>query len=70
MMEKPYPVHRKGKRNDYCPFYGDCLNFVVKKNWTDWDCSECPHKKREDAKPEIQLSIGETIPYYEVLLGD
>jgi hypothetical protein len=70
MTEKPNPVHRKGDRNDFCPFYGDCLDFVVKNSWTDWDCSECPHKMREDARPEFQLTSRGTIPYYEVFLGN
>jgi hypothetical protein len=67
MTEKPKPMHRTGDRNDFCPFYGDCLDFAVKNSWEDWDCSECPYKTRDDARPEIQLTISGTIPYYEVL---
>lgn len=66
MNPKCNPVHKKGNRNLFCPYYGDCLDYVIEKFWKDWDCGECPHKMRQDARREIQFTVNDTMPYYEL----
>lgn len=41
------PVHSSGHKNIYCPCYRACLDHAAKHHWQYWDCSECPHKQRQ-----------------------
>ncbi|MBE9581513.1 MAG: hypothetical protein IMF18_07835 [Proteobacteria bacterium] len=47
MKPRPKPAHRSGNKNIYCPFYGACLDHAAKRYWQNWDCSECPHKLKQ-----------------------
>ena len=60
------PIHRKGNRNVFCRYYGDCLDYIIEKSWRGWDCSGCRHRSNEGAKPEIRLKATETIYYHGI----
>jgi hypothetical protein len=56
------PLNRKGLKSIDCPFYGECLMGVAKKNWNAWTCEECPylgldkvHRKHKSIRPYYQL---------------
>ena len=61
------PIRKKGDRNVFCPYYRDCLDFVIEKTWQDWDCRDCRHHSNWGAAPEISLSINHSIAYYEIM---
>lgn len=63
MSLKCKPVCKKGDRNVFCRYYGDCLNYVIKKSWEYWDCGRCLHRLNQEGKPEIQLTVSESIEY-------
>ncbi|MBN1103345.1 MAG: hypothetical protein JXL84_08035 [Deltaproteobacteria bacterium] len=57
MAEERYPLHRKGERNVFCPFYSACLDEAVSKTWAYWDCSECQYRWTRDPKTDILSSV-------------
>lgn len=65
MEPQPKPVHRSGNRNIHCPFYGNCLDKAVKRNWQSWDCFECPYKAKRQAISLINPNYD--IDHYYVL---
>jgi Zn-finger protein len=58
MVEERCPLHRKGERNVFCPFYRACLDEAVSKTWAYWDCSECEYRSTHDPKTDILSSMG------------
>ncbi|MBW1784057.1 MAG: hypothetical protein JRL30_25375 [Deltaproteobacteria bacterium] len=44
MEIKGCPVPRRGERNIFCPYYGDCLDYAVQIQWHAFNCSRCPYK--------------------------
>jgi hypothetical protein len=73
MKSRPNPRRDKGDRNLFCRYYGDCLDYAVKKAWDDWDCGECTHQSSEGGRPEISLQEGGAVAYYELpseFMGD
>ena len=66
MNEKCKPIHKRGKRNVFCPYYGDCLDYVIEKSWEGWDCSDCQHKMTEEARKDISLRSNDSIAYYDL----
>ncbi len=61
------PLRTQGDRNVFCPFYNECLDYAVKQSWEDWSCHECSHQFNEEGKPELQLTVAYSIPYYELI---
>lgn len=61
------PLQRRGKRNIFCPFYGECLDEAVKRCWTHWSCSGCVHRLDHGAEPERPGNVNYSIAYYEVV---
>ncbi|MEE9401657.1 MAG: hypothetical protein V3V47_00510, partial [Desulfobacteria bacterium] len=68
MEPRPKPIHRLGNKNICCPFYGNCLDHAAKRHWQSWDCSECPHKQRQQAIKADQITDGFG-PYCELPPG-
>ena len=66
MKTQRNPVHQSGERNAFCPYYNECLDNAIQKAWDDWDCSFCNHKSNQGDKPEMRLTVNETIAYYEM----
>ena len=62
------PVNKKGKRNTFCPYYGDCLDFVIENSWKYWDCCNCPHRLNEGARVEIEFTTSDSIECYDLPL--
>ena len=60
------PVHTKGNRNVFCPFYKDCLNHAAKHYWGYWACLECRHKQKYNLVTEVLLSQRDDYPYYSI----
>ena len=60
------PGNKEGKRNIFCPYYSECLDFVVQEQWLSWNCKSCEHRLNESAKTEILAGREDSIPYYEV----
>ncbi len=61
------PLNRKGSRNIFCIFYGDCLNDAVKNAWDDWDCTDCGYRLNMEGAPEIPCRVNHSVAYYEVI---
>ena len=61
------PVHQSGERNAFCPYYSLCLDKAIENYWEDWDCSFCPNRANQGAKPEIRLTVNDNIAYYETI---
>lgn len=60
------PARNKGERNIFCPFYSDCLNTAIRKQWSDWNCASCDHRANREAEPEIPLNVNYGVAYYEL----
>ncbi len=65
MDPKANPIRKRGERNIYCPFYSDCLDYVVKHFWQYWSCSQCPHKLMQSI-PECEYEVNDGDLYYEI----
>lgn len=64
MEQKPNPIYKRGERNIYCPFYGDCLDRAVDQFWRYWSCSKCPYKSVRTSDEIEYSATGEGL-YYE-----
>ena len=62
------PIRKKGERNVFCPYYNDCLDFVINHAWEGWDCRECRHRSNWAAAPEISLTVNPVVEYYEIII--
>ena len=69
MNRKPKPVHKQGERNLFCPYYDDCLDQAVRKNWADWDCRGCAHRSVQDSPGDSRFTSSLYVEYYELPLG-
>jgi len=65
MDPKANPIRKRGERNVYCPFYSDCLDYVVKHFWQHWSCTQCPNKEIQ-AIPELEYDADDTNLYYDL----
>jgi len=45
MEPRPNPTCKRGKRNIYCPLYGNCLDRAVNQFWQHWSCSQCSYRE-------------------------
>ena len=61
------PIPRQGVRNLFCPYYSECLDYVIEMSWDDWDCGDCHNRLIQEDKPEISLADSASIAYYELL---
>jgi hypothetical protein len=68
MNPKCNPVHKKGNRNVLCPYYIDCLDYAIEKSWAYWGCADCQHRLTQGAGAEIQLTVDDSIAYYDLPL--
>lgn len=60
------PKKSWGERNVFCPHYGDCLNHVILKGWSSWDCSQCEYRYNLADRPEMPWCINHSVAYYEL----
>ena len=59
--------HRKGGiRNVFCPYYSECLDFVIKKQWLSWGCMDCAQRHDESGKVLLQVVSEQAVPYFEI----
>lgn len=65
MDPKAKPIRKRGERNIYCPFYSDCLDYVVKHFWQYWSCSNCPYKEILSIT-ECEYNVNNTDSYYDL----
>lgn len=63
---KVSPGRKGGKRNIFCPYYSECLDFVIKEQWVSWGCKDCAQRFNESGRAELQNCIEHSVPYYEV----
>jgi hypothetical protein len=61
------PRQRKGERNVFCPYYGECLDYAITRAWESWNCSGCKHRTDQEAEPEFQQDGNDAVAYYEVI---
>jgi hypothetical protein len=66
--KKCKPLRREGNRNDFCPFYNDCLDHAVRESWEQWTCLECSQQFNQEARPELQLTVAYSVAYYDLML--
>jgi len=61
------PVHTKGYKNIFCPYYGNCLDHASKKHWGYWTCQHCQHKRLKESILEEAVSpTCTTDSYYSI----
>jgi hypothetical protein len=60
------PVHRRGERNYFCPFYCDCLNYAIDKSWDYWVCFDCQHKTSKEINEDIPFTTDVSMPFYDL----
>jgi hypothetical protein len=59
------PLHKRGQRNIFCPYYEACLDHAVERRWKYWNCTECPHKLMK--QPLIDMpAIRDANPCYRL----
>lgn len=66
MNSERRPIHRKGERNAFCPYYTACLDDAVERTWAFWDCSECEYQSSRDPSFDIQHRVNDSMPYYDL----
>ena len=66
MDQNRNPVHTKGDRNIFCPFYRNCLDDAVRFRWKYWACLHCQHKKNGKFLTDVLLTPTDTSPYYSL----
>jgi len=58
------PVHTKGDKNVFCPYYDNCLDHAVELHWEYWTCLHCQHKQKETFVQDALLLTKDADPYY------
>ncbi len=66
METRTNPTPKRGKRNIFCPYYSNCLDTVIRKRWSHWNCMKCDQVSNREAEPEIPLNVNYSIAYYEL----
>lgn len=60
------PSQRQGKRNVFCPYYSECLDFAIRNGWMQWSCTKCRERFNKEAEPELLTNVSYSIAYYEL----
>jgi len=68
MDRKWMPSRRRGERNIFCPHYGDCLDYAVKRAWVQWSCLQCMGRFDREPLEEEAFTSQETVCYYDIHL--
>lgn len=58
------PIHTKGDKNVFCPYYSSCLDYAVELRWEYWTCLHCQYKQKETFVEDVLLLAKDTDPYY------
>jgi hypothetical protein len=66
MSQNRNPLHKRGSRNVFCPYYRNCLDHAANNHWQSWACFSCQHEKDKEPSPQGPLPSYDTIPYYQV----
>ena len=69
MKPKYNPVHKRTDRNVFCPHYGECLDYAIKKSWEFWGCCDCREKFNQAAGPEFRFTVSDGTEYFHLPLG-
>jgi len=59
------PLHKRGNRNIFCPYYEACLDHAVEQRWRYWNCSECRHKLKKQPLMDMP-AIRDADPSYRL----
>jgi len=66
MKKGTNPVHTKGYRNVFCPYYRNCLDHASMNYWDYWNCSRCRYQKAQKSIADTLISTASTDPYYSL----
>ena len=66
MEQSKNPVHTKGYRNVFCPYYRNCLDHAIQNHWEYWACLDCQHKRKEKLVTDTLLLPVNDDPYYSL----
>jgi hypothetical protein len=66
MKKERSPVHAKGYRNVFCPYYRNCLDHASEKYWNYWNCVDCQYKCDQKPVMDELVSKASTNPYYSI----
>ena len=66
MKKNKKPVHAKGYRNIFCPYYRKCLDHASKRHWEYWTCLHCSYKYVQESIENEPVSPANTDPYYSI----
>ena len=64
MNNNENPVHTKGDKNVFCPYYGNCLDYAVELQWEYWTCLHCQHKQKEIFVEDALVLTRDPDPFY------
>ncbi len=65
MARKANPIHQKGERNIWCPYYGRCLDQVLSHAWETWNCSRCSNRTLKHSSIDLHGAFCDGMPYSE-----
>jgi hypothetical protein len=68
MNHKMKPIHKPGERNIYCPYYSECLDYVIQHSWETWNCSQCPCRFIQQPNTDYGYEACDTDPAYDLPL--
>jgi hypothetical protein len=57
------PVHTRGDKNVFCPYYDNCLDHAVELHWECWTCQHCQHNRKAFVE-EVMFLTKDPDPYY------
>ncbi len=60
------PQHEQGKKNIFCPYYGECLDYACKQHWGYWSCLNCVHRRKSKAVTTDLFAAQNYDPYYSL----
>jgi hypothetical protein len=69
MKQHCNPVRKIGERNAFCPYYSECLDYVIERCWEGWDCSDCSHKMTEEPRNDVSLCSNDSVDFYDLPPG-
>ncbi len=66
MVKHCNPYQQKGERNLFCNHYSNCLDYVIQKDWPNWDCTQCVYKRSDYEKPIVINTGGDSFDYHDL----
>ncbi|MBL7180392.1 MAG: hypothetical protein ABIK98_09470 [Pseudomonadota bacterium] len=66
MQPHSNPLCVQGKKNVFCPYYGECLDYACKKGWEYWACLDCEHKRTSEPVTASLVPTQDCDSYYSL----